>query len=438
MRRRILLAIVGVTIVATVVLTVPLALISSRRARDDSGRELDRIAQRAAVGISTTGDLGADSVELPSVEANIDLGVYLPDGTRIAGSGPKRADEVVQGAALETTDGIVGDKRVLAHPLVVNEQKVGVIRVAEPVSDTSDRVQRDLLILLGFDVAAVAVAAGVGWFVAARLVRPLRSIRDDAVRLGNGDFSVAPERSGVSELDETADALAETATRLDSILRREREFSSNASHQLRTPLTALRLSIESELATPRPDPSAALDEALIEIDRLEATIATLLDLARDAPIERGALDMERWVGGVSDRWNGILAARGRPLRCSVASHILVHVSRDVLDQVLDVLIGNAVEHGAGPVTVGVADDGANLAVTVSDTGRLGRDPSELFVRRDPAAAGRGVGLALARSLAEAEGGRLVVGAVSPTTFRLLLPDLTMRPGVGDPLSVVNL
>lgn len=423
MRRRILVAIVGVTIVATVVLTIPLVVISSRREHDDAGRELDRIAQRSAAAISNTTTLGADPVELPEVEGNVELGVYVVDGRRIAGTGPRRADAVTQQAALVPLDKTVDGVRIIAHPIVVQERKVGVIRVAEPSSDTTARVRRDVLVLLAFDMAAIAVAAGVGWFVAARLVRPLRSIRDDAVRLGNGDFSIAPQRSGVGELDETARALAETAMRLHNTVRREREFSSDASHQLRTPLTSLRLAIESELATPRPDPAQAFEEALSEIDRLENTISMLLDLARDRPIERRALDVDHLIAEVRDRWNGPLAAQGRPLRCRTALRVSAHVSRDVLEQILDILIGNAVEHGDGQVTVDVGVDSTNLVVTVGDDGRLTREPSELFTRRDPAASGHGVGLALARSLAEGEGGRLVVAGVSPTTFRLLLPDV---------------
>jgi len=99
------------------------------------------------------------------------------------------------------------------------------------------------------------------------------------------------------------------------------------------------------------------------------------------------------------------------------------VSVAVLDQILDILLANALEHGDGRVEVRFRPSaGGGLVVEVCDEGRIDRDPSSLFVRRDPAAAGHGVGLSLARSLAEAEGGRLVLAAATPTTFRLVLPD----------------
>ena len=91
------------------------------------------------------------------------------------------------------------------------------------------------------------------------------------------------------------------------------------------------------------------------------------------------------------------------------------------------LIENALAHGRGAVTVTFTTRGSNIAVTVGDEGTVDRDPAELFVRRHPAAEDHGVGLALARSLAEAEGGRLTLTDVEPTTFLLLLPDFS--PGV---------
>jgi signal transduction histidine kinase len=100
----------------------------------------------------------------------------------------------------------------------------------------------------------------------------------------------------------------------------------------------------------------------------------------------------------------------------------VQVSRDVLAEICDVLISNAIDHGQGAIAVAASRDASNLVLTVTDDGRLERDPAQLFVRHDPHAAGSGVGLALARSLAEGEDGRLVVASPEPTCFRLILPD----------------
>jgi signal transduction histidine kinase len=421
MRRRILLAIIAVTAVATTVLTIPLGVITAHRENDDSVRELERVAQRMVAELPDRITSDGDKIDLPVIETNVDLAVYLPSGARLVGSGPEQADHVTLGATRLAADGIDGSQRVFALPVVEGEHRVAVVRVAEPLGETTARVRRDVLVLLAFDLVAVGIAAAVGWFVASRLARPVRLIRDDAVRLGDGDFSIAPHRSGVAELDETAEALAETAGRLDAMLRRERAFSADASHQLRTPLAALRLSIETELLAPRPDPSTALTEAIGEIDRLEGTVTTLLDVARDRPTQRSRLDGGRLVRDLAARWDAALAERGRRLECRTSGPVSAHVSRPVLDQALDILVSNALNHGAGTVTVTVADEGDGLAVVVADEGRIDRDDRELFTRRDPGASGHGVGLSLARSLAEAEGGRLVLSARRPTTFRLVLP-----------------
>lgn len=430
MRRRILVAIIGVTVVATSLLTVPLAVITAHRENDDAIRELQRAAERTTAGLSIKPGRDGEDIELPKVRSDLRVAVYDPHGVRVAGRGPKAADEVTSRAKRIAESGVIGDERVLADPVLINEEKVAVVRVAEPAAEATQRVRRAVLVLVVFDLIAIGVAAAVGSLVAARLARPVRRLRDDAVRLGEGDFAVNPLDSGIREIDETSVALSETAGRLEEMLARERAFSANASHQLRTPLAALRLSVETELMDPRPDTERVLDEALTQIDRLEETVTTLLAVARDRPPQRDRLDVGRLVLKIHNRWDPAFASSARTLRCRREGTDDVHVSLAVLDQILDVLVSNAVEHGTGNVTVTLRASGAGgLVVEVTDAGSIDRDPSGLFVRRDPDASGHGVGLSLARSLAEAEGGRLVLASGSPTTFRLVLPD-AVAPSAG--------
>ena len=424
MRRRILVAIITVTALSTAALTVPLSLIIARRERAAAVLELDRVAQRSLVGVSgRTGTGGNDEpIELPRAEPDTEVGVYLPDGRKIAGDGPGRADPVTASVDRVVESGLVGDDLVLANPVIVNEETEAIIRVSEPAAESASRTRRDVLLLILFDLAAIGLAAAVGWFVAARLAKPVRTIRDDAVRLGDGDFSIVAHHSGVTELDNTADALASTASRLGDLLARERAFSADASHELRTPLAALRLSIETELLDHRDDPDVVLQEALVQIERLSTTITTLLDVARDGPVDRAPLDVDRAFADLDNRWAPAFAASGRHVRCIAERPVTAHVSRAVLEQILGILLSNSLDHGAGTVTVRIEMSGEGLSITVGDEGHLDRDPHELFSRRDPGASGHGVGLSLARSLAEAEGGRLVLSNDAPTSFLLVLPN----------------
>lgn len=423
MRRRILTAIVGVTALATIVLTLPLVFLMASREHNDSDRELTLVAEQVANELTSDSDFSASGLELPRIDdALITVGVYLPDGELVAGEGPTPADELTRSAGVLSSLDNVDDHRVLVRPIVEREQKVAVIRVAEPLSEAERKIWRDILVLVGIDAAALIVAAVVGSWVTSRLVRPLRAIRDDAVRLGEGDFSIVPTPSGIDELDATAGALADTAARLDGVLQRERSFTADASHQLRTPLTSLRLVIETELQSPGTDPAPVLDEALGEIDRLERTITTLLRVARDQPVTRAPLDIDQWLDTVVGRWQAVLDERGRSITGTTGDGGSPRVSLSVLDQIADILLQNAVQHGRGQVRIDVAEEADHVVITVTDEGTIARDPTELFTRRDPGASGHGLGLALARALAESEGGRLVLAAPTPTTFRLLLPD----------------
>ena len=427
MRRRILIAIVGVTILATAFLTVPLAIVVSLRARSESVRELERVAERVAADISDASLRSGDQVDLPAIESAVSVAVYLRNGTRIAGNGPVTADELVKATDRLTRQGAVGSSLVVTRPVVIDEQTKGVIWVAEKLSDTEGRVRRDILMLVAFDLAAIGIAAASGWFLSSRLVAPLELIRDDAVRLGGGDFAIKRRVSGVAELDATSQALSGTAKRLETALHREREFSANASHQLRTPLTALRLSIEGEVLNPRDDRLAVLNESLKEIDRLESTIATLLDVARRGTGQRSLLEATPWMNAVCLRWSTRLSQAGRTGRFDATKSGSVSISLPILDEITDILIDNALAHGSGEIGVAVVASSDSVVLTVTDSGNLDREPEQLFVRHDPGATGNGVGLALARSLAEGEGGRLLLAAVAPTQFKLVLSDVPIDP-----------
>ncbi|MEA2665525.1 MAG: hypothetical protein QOI11_2469 [Candidatus Eremiobacteraeota bacterium] len=204
---------------------------------------------------------------------------------------------------------------------------------------------------------------------------------------------------------------------------RERSFTADASHQLRTPLAALRLELETLQL--RSGDAPELTAALAQVDRLKTTIDTLLAVARDAPRGGGQADLSALLDDAESRWRGPLAADSRPFRTHVSPgpSVTAGAAPEVAREILDVLIGNAHAHGRGGVDVSVSEIEGWPAIEVADEGPgFSGDPEDAFARRPGEGSGHGIGLSLARSLATAEGGRLTVVRPGPgPVVRLMLP-----------------
>jgi signal transduction histidine kinase len=419
-RRRLVLAIAGVTAVAVLLLAVPLGIVLSNHYKDDELLRLQRdtVAATRAIDVPTR---PGDRIELP--RSSDSFAVYDRSGDRVAGRGSSSAPSLVR-EALRTgrvTDETSNGQLMVAAPLLKREQVTGAVMA---IRRHDARDARGAWLMLGavaltIVLAAVLAAALLG----RRLASPLERLAGAARRLGHGDFSVRSERAGIPEVDEVGAALDATATRLDQLLQRERAFSADASHQLRTPLQALR--IELEAAELRGDASPEIAAAIAQVNRLEATIDTLLAVARDTERRDAVTDLGALLEEAESRWRGSLAASGRPLRLRMrANATRARASSPVVSEVLDVLLSNAERHGEGAVTVTLRQRDGWLAVDVADEGPGFTDAERAFVRRAASGAGHGIGLALARSLAQAEGGSLTITDPGPTpTVRLTLSTL---------------
>ena len=290
MRRRIFLTILAVAVATVVLFGVPLAIAVDRRNNADAVLELQRFGGAAASQVPE--EIASGDVTLPVVEPGVHLALYDSTGQLVTGTGPPTADPVVQAVADgDVHDGFVGNELVVAIPVVRTERLVGAVRASERADEATDHTHRTWLAMAGL-AAFVAFVAGIaGLLLSRHLTRPVRRLRDAAVRLGEGDFTVSAPVSGVTELDAAAAALTTTAHRLGAIVERERAFTADASHQLRTPITSLRLVIENELTQPRPDPTLALTDALADVDRLEATLTDLLALAHETVADRQPIEL---------------------------------------------------------------------------------------------------------------------------------------------------
>jgi signal transduction histidine kinase len=434
MRRRIVALATLAAVLAIVLFGVPLAGLVARYLRDDERQELERVADTAAVASSIALARGQRPGAMPDSENDTGLALYDTTGRRLSGTGPPLADGPTRKALTgEQSSAENSAEIVLALPIAGDGPALGAIRATTPLDEVAQRVGQAWLLMAVLGAVAVLMVFLVARSLAARLVRPLEQLATAARALGQGDFSTRAHPAGINEIDAVGTALNSTATRLDELITRERAFSADASHQLRTPLTGLRLGLEVALESSEEDLRAAITAAIGDTERLHQTIEDLLALARDSPRAGDPLDLAPLLAEMGGTWSPRLITVGRELRiaeqATAAPRALA--SGAAVRQVLSVLLENAAVHGRGAVTVRTRDVGDALAIDVSDEGDGITAPiAGLFLRRSSGDPGHGIGLALARALAEAEGGRLNLTHPAPPTFTLLVPTADDQHAVG--------
>ena len=421
MKRRLVLAIAGVAAAAVVLFALPLAVVLERSYRDEELLKLQRDTVAATRHIDLTSGR-TDQIELPRFVGEI--GIYSTAGTRLTGTGPPVADPETRSALRQREPiGTAPDgELVVAVPLLNGETITGAVRAQRSQANVLSRSHRAWLALAGFGVAVVALALLAALALSRKLARPLETLAAAAKRVGEGDFAARARPTGIQEIDDVGSALNSSSSQVGELVSRERSFTADASHQLRTPLAALRLALESD-ALSSSEPSTTMTAALEQVDRLQTTIETLLAVTRDRPTGEQTTDLGTALAELEARWHGLLAAKGRPLRVVVeAEHPIAAISPAVLAEITEVLVGNAYAHGRGAVSVVVRRAGDAYAVDVSDQGPgFGANIDQAFQRG--AGDGHGIGLALARSLAHAQGARLQITrpGPNPTVSLLIAP-----------------
>ena len=406
MRARLVRRFVAVALFAVVVLGVPLALIGHAFVRAEAVRIADREAD--SVGFAAQPYLSRGEAVPPSA-----LAEFVGNGRYI---------EITDANGTTTTFGTPDPDDGVHASVELADRSVVDVWLPDEARDRRER--RVVLLVAGLAAAAVALAAILGVLLARRLARPLDDLAVAARRLGQGDFTARAPRSGVAEIDDVAAGLDTSAERIGTMVAAERQFAANASHQLRTPLTALRLRLEEIAELGDADVRSEADLALRHADRLNATISELLRLARpDAERPRQPVDVAVVLRDHAPVWQQVCAAAHRELRVEVPTQCLAMASSGGIAQVVQTLVENALQHGTGTITVQLRGEGDAVVLTVRDEGAslLDADAAQIFERHVSHGGGTGVGLALARTLAEADGGRLDLVSTRPTTFRLTSP-----------------
>ena len=415
MRGRIVTLAVSAAVLALVLFGVPFAVAVAGYYADDARAELEQGADTAALTVVPDLLRGTVPRTLPDLGPGTTVALYRTDGTRRAGDGPANID--ISPAPDEVVEADTSDELVLMASVGDGRRVVGIVRVATARGEIYRRAVVAWLVMAGLGVVAVAGVWLLARRQARRLARPLEDLSSAAYELGAGNFTVSTPRSGIAEIDSVGTSLDTTAQRLSDLVARERAFTADASHQLRTPLAGLRLELEAALDLPDEELRPSIEAALASADQLAGTVSDLLTLARNVPARAGLGPVGPLLTRLDKDWAVLLAEGGRTLCLSVLDTVAGRlVVAPVLRQIVAVLLDNALRHGAGTVSVTVRDLGAAIAVDVSDEGP--GIPDEDPLTRAP---GEGIGLPLARRLAEAESGRLWLAVPVPPTFTLVLP-----------------
>ena len=409
MRRRLLVSTLAVAVTAVVLFGVPLAFVLRQlqvtTAQDQVQRDATTVARilqnRIRSGMTANFTDAEDAARsLPDRYVSI-----TSNGSRIYQTGvlPPRGSALIGRA-------VTSNFRV-------------TVEANRSVQDEDGKVA----LVAGLAGLAVAVAVALAMLQARRLTRPLQELASAADRLGSGEARPLGRKYGIPELDRVAEGLDGSAQRISELLAAERQFAADASHQLRTPLTALSMRLEEMLAA-ADEPEVVREEgvaALLQTERLTEVVSQLLGRAhRSAARLPAQVSVDDVVAQQVVEWDPAFRRRNRKLEVSGEKNLTAHVTPGTLSQLIATLLDNALVHGAGTVGIRTSFTPKSVVIEVRDSGR--GVPADLVPRifeRNVSSkpGGTGLGLALARSIASAEGGQVVLVRPRPAVFAIFLP-----------------
>jgi signal transduction histidine kinase len=293
------------------------------------------------------------------------------------------------------------------------------------------------LVLVGAAVLALALLAGA--LLAAHVARPLRRLETATRAVAAGDLAARAREEGSAEQRSVARSFNDMTRRLAALLRSQQQFVADASHQLRTPLTALRLRLEEARDAPtRAAAGVELEAATVEVDRLAETVAELLILSRAGERDRAVADVDlaAVAEAAAERFRAMAAAHDVAVEVTAAHGPLrVVCAREDLDRALDALVENALHYGPRGGVVEIAAGPGRIEVRDRGRGPAPGEEEAVFERFRRGRAGRatpggtGLGLPIARELARGWGGDATLAARpgGGAVATLTIPAVGRRP-----------
>ncbi|WP_042387900.1 ATP-binding protein [Streptacidiphilus melanogenes] len=410
MKRRLLNSTLAVVLVTVALFSVPLALVE-KRSIEGSASDAVKTEALHMVGVIENRYAANEPIDGAALVGLNDSGsgryavVHIP-GTAapiVIGAPPSGADPVT---ATET--GPHGET------IVVQESR-------GPVDNS---ILRMLLLLVGVAALTVAAAMALASWQAKRITRPLIELAETAERLGSGDPRPRQRRYGMAELDRVAEVLDQSADRIGRMLTAERRLAADASHQLRTPLTALSMRLEEIVETD--DLDTVKEEAAIalgQVERLTDVVQRLLTNSRESRNTAAvAFDVDEVIKQQAEEWRPALRRYGRKLYVEGPPGLWAVGTPGAVAQVIAALIENSLMHGDGNVTIRTRVRDTRVVIEVQDEGAGVPDElgARVFERAVSGHNSTGIGLAVARDLAEADGGRLELLSQRPPVFALFM------------------
>jgi len=429
LRTRLLLALGYLVVLVTIAFAVPLALNLRDRTREEVRSEA-----RSQIGV-----LAAGASEAVAARSLPDLVVLARAAGRSARgrvvivdkAGRLLADSegaASTGAIYATTDrpellATLAGRRVQierrsdtlneqllvsAEPIFRRGDVIGGVRLTQSVESVNDAVNNTLLGLLAVGLAVLVTALVVAFLLARGIARPITRLEAAAQRVAGGDLETRADVEGTNEQRSLAVSFNAMTERMGRNMRAQREFAADASHQLRTPLTGLRLRLEeARVAESREALECEIDAGLREVDRIAETVDELLVLSRigerDTPGEQ--LDPGEIAATAAQRWRPTAATHALAMRVEAdGAAAPVWIARADLERALDALIENAILYGAGGDAVTIRVAGGAIEVLDEGIGLAYGEEDQIFERFARGSAGRsgpsgtGLGLAIAREL----------------------------------------
>jgi signal transduction histidine kinase len=437
MARRLLVTYLTITALTLAVVVIPLGRVFADREQNRLTSGIERDAQVVASLVEEDLEAGTR----PSIDATLtdygDTGgrivIVGADGVSVADSadldGPPRdfstRPEIAAALDGQRSSGTRGSETLgtdllfVAVPVASGGTVHGVVRITYPTSAVDARIRSTWLRLGLLSVVVLALVAAVGVLFANGVTRPVRRLQQASARLAAGDLTTRVDvADGPPELRALAETFNTTAVQLDQLVESQRRFVADASHQLRTPLTALRLRLETLTPHVAEPARPKLDAAIAETHRLGRLVQSLLVLARTdaAAAEPVPVDLNVLVADRVDAWAPVADEQGVRLRSSCPADLRVLAIPGAVEQILDNLLSNALDAvpDGTEILVSVDAHDGEVDLHVIDHGP-GMDAEarahafERFWRPDEGHADRtggfGLGLAIVGQLATHSGGR---------------------------------